>query len=320
MDSSRYPCKDDVRRYAVEQCGFDACGFAAAGPVSDEAIEAYRRWIARGRNFSMPYLEKYADIRDNPARLLEGAHTIIVTALNYYPAEHQNPDAPQFAYYAYGRDYHEVVRERLQRLADFIGPGAACRICVDTAPLRERYWAQQAGIGFVGRNNQLILPGKGSWFFLGEIVTTADYSPDNPCTDNCGDCRLCVKACPGHALPGDYGAVDASRCISCFTIEHRGALPANAARCLGRRVYGCDECQHACPYNRNATPTHVVEFTPSAEFLSLSADSLARMTEDDFRRVFRHSAVRRTKLTGLSRNFDAIRRNFDILPPKQGSY
>ena len=143
---------------------------------------------------------------------------------------------------------------------------ASCRVCVDTAPVRERYWAQQAGIGFVGRNNQLILPGRGSYFFLGEIVTDLQVEPDKPCGASCGDCRLCVDACPAAALPGDYGALDARRCISCITIEYRGDFTLEKAAVLGNRVYGCDECQKACPHNRFARPSKTMEFLPSPEF------------------------------------------------------
>jgi len=299
--------KDDIRKLAREQ-GFSACGFARAEPVKKEAVLAYRQWIDGGLNFSMHYMENYQAVRDNPTLLLDDARTVISFALNYYPEKLQPSTAPQFSYYAYGRDYHDVVRDRLRIVAGEITArtGCRCRVCVDTAPIRERYWAQQAGIGFIGRNNQLIIPGKGSYFFLGEIVTTLSLQPDKPCSANCGTCRRCIDACPANALPGNYGALDARRCLSCLTIEHRGELPEKMAEKLGNRVYGCDACQQACPHNSHATPTAVEEFTPSEEFLHISYESMGKMTEDDYRRIFRRSAVKRAKYSGLMRNYASI--------------
>ena len=257
----------------------------------------------------MDWAARYLDVRDNPQLLLEGARSVIMVAMNYYPARFQNPDAPQFAYYAYGRDYHEVMRDRLHQLSAYIkeiaGDGVATRCCVDTAPLRERYWAVQAGIGFTGRNNTLIIPGKGSFFFLGGIVTTLDLHPDEPCRLTCGDCKACERACPGGALK-DGMPVDASRCLSCLTIEHRGPLPQWVVVALGNRVYGCDECQRVCPHNSNATPCTAPEFQPSPEFLNLTAEQILGMDQQEFSRVFSHSAVKRAKLDGLQRNAESL--------------
>ncbi len=256
----------------------------------------------------MDYMERYDDIRANPSLLLPEAKTVISLALNYYPKVLQPADAPQFSYYAYGEDYHDVARRRMKPLADFICKeyGGECRLCVDTAPLRERYWAQQAGIGFLGRNNQLILPGKGSYFFLCELLTTASIAPDTPCLLRCGNCHRCVDACPVGALPPDYGCLDARRCISCQTIESRLPLPPGIARKLDRRMYGCDACQQACPHNAHPIPTAIEEFAPSEEFLAISDESMTRLSIDDFRRLFRHSAVKRAKYEGLMRNFAAL--------------
>lgn len=292
----------------ARELDLDACGIAQSGPVSEAAAARYRQWIASGGNGCMDYAARYLDVRDNPALLLDGARSIIVVAMNYYPARLQREDAPQFAYYAYGRDYHEVMRDRLQRLAAYIKqlvPDAETRCCVDTAPLRERYWAVQAGVGFVGRNNALIIPGKGSFFFLGAIVTTAELAPDSPCTLTCGDCGACERACPGGALKQGR-PVDATRCLSCLTIEYRGELPQWTREALGNRVYGCDECQRVCPHNRNAVPTTVPELQPSEAFLNLSAADIAQMDQAAFSRLFSHSAVKRTKLAGLQRNLRHI--------------
>ncbi|MGN0232480.1 MAG: tRNA epoxyqueuosine(34) reductase QueG [Muribaculaceae bacterium] len=292
--------KNAIRSYSAS-LGFDACGFARAEEISAEEQIRYTNWIVDNRNGSLQYMERYADVRANPQKLLEGARTVIATAMNYYPSRFQPSDAPQFAYYAYGRDYHEVVRTRLWALAAFIkeAHGGDFRVCVDTAPLRERYWAQQAGIGFVGRNNQLILPGRGSYFFLGFIITTVELPADEPCRLSCDGCGRCVAQCPAHALDNE-GAVDARRCLSCLSIEYRGELPPNLS--LGPRVYGCDTCQQVCPHNRDAVGSCIDDFAPSNDFLALNHDAIAQMSPGEFRRMFRHSAVSRVSLEMLKRN------------------
>lgn len=322
-----FPQLDGIMRSA----GAIAWGVAAAVPVDDEAWERRNRWIAGGCNAGMDYLDRYPDVRRDPRNLLEGARSIIVGAFSYYPSQRQHPSAPQFAWYAYGRDYHEVLRTRLQQAADTIAamrPGATFRICVDTAPVMERYWAVKAGVGFIGRNAQLIVPGYGSACFLGEIVTDIPLTPSAPCTLACPDgCDLCIRACPGHALsqnltavrppsgsttdvaitesPRPYATVDARRCLSYLTIEHRGPLPEGAPH-PGRRIYGCDTCQTVCPFNRHSQPTAIPEFAPSPALLSITDADIAALTPEAFSTLFRHSAIKRAKLAGLLRNLAAI--------------
>ncbi len=299
---SRDDVREMVRRKAIE-LGFDACGFARAEVVEQWAVEQYDEWIASGKNDCMDYAARYRDVRNDPRLLLDGAKTVISVALNYLPAVRQRLEVPQFALYAYGQDYHEVVKGMLYQLAAFIEQETGCksRPCTDTAPLRERYWARRAGLGFIGRNNTLIIPGHGSFFFLGELVTTLEVEPDEPCALTCGDCRRCEVACPGGALQGG-SALDARRCLSCQLIERRGGLPDWVAKVAGNRVYGCDTCQLVCPHNRNALPTAVDAFQPTDEFLSLSRQDIVAMSPSRFRHLFAHSAVRRTRLDGLSRN------------------
>jgi epoxyqueuosine reductase len=291
--------------------GFDACGFAAAEPVDDEAVARYDRWIELGHNGCMEWAAKHRDLRRDPSMLLEGAKTVISLALNYYPTRFQPTDAMRVAYYAYGRDYHEVLREKLTALAAYIEQvtGCATRPCVDSAPIRERYWAQQAGIGFIGRNNCLIIPGKGSYFFLGEIVTTAQLPPDEPCTMTCGDCGKCIQACPSGALL-DEGAADASRCLSCLLIEnHSEQLPEWVDDVVDNRVVGCDECQLCCPHNAHAAATTVEDFAPTDAVMTLTRDRIRQMTSGEFKRTFAHSAISRLRHKTLKRNADLHNEN-----------
>ena len=222
-----------IKHFAL-QLGFDACGIARVDRVDDEALERYHEWLASGKNGCMGWAHNHQEIRENPEMLLEGARSVIVVAMNYYPQVFQSKDAPQFAYYAYGRDYHEVMKQRLWKLGEAIErkTGHKSRACVDSAPLRERYWAQRAGVGFTGWNNQLIIPSKGSYFFLGVLVTTLELDPDEPCLEQCLQCRACEKACPSGALHCGE-TVDARRCLSCLTIEHKGDfIPEQAACCF----------------------------------------------------------------------------------------
>ena len=252
----------------------------------------------------MQWATGHRDLRLDPSLLLDGAQTVISLALNYYPARFQPPEALRVAYYAYGRDYHEVLREKLTELAHFIEEITHCatRPCVDSAPIRERYWAQQAGIGYVGRNNCLILPGKGSFFFLGEIVTTAQLPPDEPCVMTCGDCGKCIASCPTGAL-SENGAVDASRCLSCLLIEnHDDELPAWVGDVIGNRVVGCDDCQLCCPHNAHAVATTIEDFSPTEAVMTLTRERILQMTGGEFKRTFAHSAISRLRHKTLRRN------------------
>lgn len=291
--------REQVRRIATES-GFSRCGFAVAAPVDAAAVKAFDDWIAAGKHGCLSYLEKYRDVRNDPRLLLDGAATIIAVALNYLPREKQQPQYPQIAYYAYGDDYHEVVRNRLAPVVDYLATlGASARICVDTAPLRERYWAQQAGLGFIGMNNQLIIPSLGSYHFLGFVITTAALQPDEPCISPCISCRRCLIYCPTKAI-SDHGAIDARRCLSCLTIEHRGEIPEGIS--LGNRLYGCDTCQKACPHNIYAPTTEIPEFTPIPERLTLTVNDILEMDQERYAALFRHSAIKRAKLAALHRN------------------
>lgn len=297
----------------AEALGFSACGMARAVPVDEEEAARFDRWIADGCQAGMQYMENHRQIRLDPDGLVPGARTIISVALNYYPARLRDPRELHIAYYAYGKDYHKVVKEKLRTLwqaciETLPGPAPEARIFTDSAPLLERYWAWKAGLGWIGKNSCLILPGKGSFFFLGEIVTTAEMDHyDTPLPGRCGRCTRCLDACPTGALEAPC-RLNATKCLSYLTIEHRGELPPDTP--LGNRLYGCDSCQMACPWNRFARPTTVEAFHPSEALLSLKKEQLATLTEAEYNRIFAQSAVKRAKYEGLCRTIDHLTRTY----------
>lgn len=282
--------------------GAVAAGFADSAPIPPADVDSYRRWLASGCNASMEYLEKYPEVRANPALLLDGAQSILSLAFSYY--QPGAPRSPLFADYALGDDYHTALRARLEPLAAWMRrlvPGSETRICIDTAPLRERLIAVRAGIGFIGLNNQLITP-VGSRVFLAEILWTARVAPSRPCTQTCMECRRCIDACPGRALIGD-GTLDARRCLSYLTIEHRGDLPADLR--LKTRIYGCDICQDVCPHNRMAGASVIPPLQPRKTVLDLTLDQILSLTPGTYAATFRNSAIKRVKLPNLQRNAKA---------------
>ena len=294
----------------AKELGFDACGIAEVASADTEVL-FFDRWIAEGCHAGMKYMENYRDIRLNPAGLVEGARSVISVALNYYPAQKQSPDSPRISYYAYGKDYHIVVKDKLRQLWVYItslvpvldSTLPVARFFTDSAPILERYWAWKAGLGWIGKNTNLIIPGKGSFFFLGEIVTTLELDYDTPQKNRCGTCRRCLDSCPTGALERP-GHLNANKCISYLTIEHKGDIPSEQASRLGDRLYGCDTCQEVCPWNRFASPTREVAFSPSPAFLSLKKEDLRCFTRDDYNRIFAGSAVKRAKYEGLIRTIN----------------
>lgn len=289
--------------------GFEACGIAEAATADTEVL-FLDRWLATGCQAGMQYMENYRNIRLNPNGLVEGARSVISVALNYYPAELRRPELPHIAYYAYGEDYHTVVKDKLRLLWQFIveriPTAAEARVFTDSAPLLERYWAWKAGLGWIGKNTNLIIPGKGSFFFLGEIVTTLELEYDAPQADRCGHCTRCLDACPTAALEPPRH-LDARKCLSYLTIEHKGEMPEELASRLGNRLYGCDTCQIVCPWNRFARPTTIAAFHPSPALLSLEKDTLRTLTREEYNRIFAHSAVKRAKYEGLLRTIKQLK-------------
>ena len=292
-----------VREEAL-RLGFSACGFAKAEPVSEEVAATLDRWTEMGYHAEMGYMERNRDLRLDPTLLVPGCRTLIVVALNYYPKQVLPREGYQIAYYAYGKDYHRVVKDKLHQLLAYIktlAPEVEGRAFCDTAPLLERYWAVKAGLGFVGLNRQLIIPGKGSYFFLGVLAVNMDLeSEPHDMPLSCGGCKRCLLACPTGALTRD--GIDCRRCLSYLTIEHRGPIPEEMAHKLGRRIYGCDTCQQVCPHNKNAESTEETAFDMSAEVAALTSEDWRAMSAERYKALFKHSAMERAGYEGLKRN------------------
>ena len=299
-------------RQRIEQealrLGFAACGFAVAEPVNDAVAQTVDQWIDMGYHAGMGYMERNRHLRIDPTQLVPGCKTLIVVALNYYPKQLIPNEEYQIAYYAYGKDYHRVVKDKLHQLLAYIksiAPNVEGRAFCDTAPLLERYWAVKAGLGFVGRNRTLIIPGKGSYFFLGVLAVDVELQGttyDGPLS--CGDCKRCFMACPTGALTVE--GIDCRRCLSYLTIEHRGEIPDEYGKKMENRIYGCDSCQRACPHNRNAEPTSETALAMPDEVASLTREEWNRLTPERYRMLFKNSAIERAGYGGLMRNVSCL--------------
>lgn len=284
--------------------GFDACGIAKAQAVEPGITAMYTLWTEQGRHATMQYLERNCDKRFNPTLLVDGCTSIISVALNYTPQQ----DICGIADYAQGKDYHKIVKDRLYLLLRSIN--SICKVqgraFCDSAPVLERYWATKAGIGYIGRNRQLIIPGRGSKFFLGELLVDIELCYDTPQQRNlCGNCRKCIDNCPANAL-SDTG-LDAGKCLSYLTIEHRSPLPENTGEKMGNCFYGCDRCQAVCPHNRFAKPNTTPELQPSETLLMMTEEKWQSLTKEEYDTLFAGSAVQRCGYEQLMRNITAIK-------------
>ena len=295
--------KQEALRLGFSSCGICRPDFAGqyAGFLKD--------WLEKGFHGEMSYMERNLDKRLDPRLLVDNVKSIVITALNYYPSQKQHPEAAQVSYYAYGKDYHTVIKQKLKALYDFIEREISPvngRIFCDSAPFAEKFHAVKAGMGWVGKNTQLILPGKGSFFVLGSILLDIPLEYDELTLPNrCGDCTKCIDACPTKALVAP-GKLDATRCLSYLSIEYKGELPdfykENAENC----VYGCDICNSVCPWNRYAQGNETEEFQPSEQLLNLSAEKIMQMDEADFDKMFFASPIHRIGLKQLQRNVGRI--------------
>lgn len=286
--------------------GFSACGITSANLSTNR--EHLSRWLDKGYQADMAYLENNFDKRCNPQLLVEDARSVICVALNYYPQKKLRDDQLQFAYYAYGKDYHDIMKEKLNSLLTYIDTeliSVKGRVFCDTAPVLERYWAQQAGLGWTGKNTLLIIPHAGSYFFLGELIIDAELAYDSPAVNRCGNCTRCLDACPTKALESPY-LLNANKCLSYLTIENKGEIEKEYASKMGNYIYGCDRCQKACPWNRFATPNTIDELQPSEAFMNMTPQNWEKLSIEEYRTLFKGSAVKRAKYEGLMRNIKAI--------------
>ena len=369
---------DKIKTEAL-RLGFSVCGIAKAEAVDEATARQYRQWIESGRQAEMHYMENHLDKRLDPRLLMDGLKTIVCVALNYCPARRLPDGEYQIADYALGKDYHDIVKQKLHQLAQTIlapftshlsslspleglgepshpspispleglgeashpSPSPSYRAFSDSAPVLERYWAARAGLGWIGRNRQLIIPphhpsleashqhlspiaptvpslirripsalhhpSGGSKFFLGELFLNieADYY-DSPMKSRCGNCSKCLESCPTGAIKADEPCLDASRCLSYLTIENRNDIPEELARKMGDTIYGCDRCQQACPWNRFAQPTSEPLLQPSSALLAMNRDRWHQLSPEEYQQLFKGSAVKRAKYEGLIRNIRAV--------------
>jgi epoxyqueuosine reductase len=272
-------------------------------------LQHLHKWLEQGYHGTMEWMGKDPTRRSDPTKVLQGCQSLICVGINYsseFLAD-EKPGNGRIARYAWGQDYHKIFKTKLKQLEKKIqelAPQAVTRCYVDTGPIMEKAWAQQAGIGWIGKHSNLVSPQFGSWLLLGEILTTLELDPDDPGTDLCGSCSLCIQACPTNAIPEPY-VVDATQCISYLTIEFRGTeedISEELQRKIGNRIFGCDDCIDICPFNHNAQPTQEAAFLPQSSTLSPNLDTLSQLTAESFNQLFSQSPVRRAKLQGFLRN------------------
>jgi epoxyqueuosine reductase len=298
--------------------GFDAVGIAELPQrlSSDRLLDRLQEWLRRGYHGTMTWMARNPARRTDPQVVLPGCRSIIVVGMNYDTGHRavEGPGHGRIARYAWGKDYHRVLGERLALLETKLhnlAPGSATKSYVDTGPLMEKAWAQQAGLGWIGKHSNLVSSDYGSWLVLGEILTTLELPPDEPATDLCGSCSLCIHACPTEAIVEPY-IVDATRCISYWTIEFRGTrngIPDDVAARMGNRIFGCDDCLDVCPFNLRGEPTKQTAFSPTQATLAPRLDILAGLDQVSFGERFHHSSVRRATLAGLQRNVAIAQEN-----------
>lgn len=299
--------KELIKQKATE-LGFSACGISKADFLEEEESRL-TTWIHEGNHADMEYLAKNTDLRLDPRLLVDGAKSVISLAYNYYQEIRQPENAPSIALYAWGEDYHLVVKDKLNQLFSYIQcliKDVNGRCFTDSAPVMERVWAQRAGIAFIGKNGLAILPGKGSYFFLGEIILDAKLEYDNVSLANkCGSCTRCIDSCPTNAIIAS-GKIDARKCISYLTIENKGSIDELNKAKLHNTIFGCDICQQVCPWNRFASSHSEPRFIPSEELLQMKKEDWLGLDEDKFRSLFRKSSVKRSKFKGLMRNINFL--------------
>jgi epoxyqueuosine reductase len=302
-----YPSKAAWIKQEAQDLGFLSCGIAEATFLEEEAPRL-EQWLKAGHHGTMHYMERHFDKRLDPRKLVPGARSVISLLYNYYtPQLQSDPEAPKISKYAYGTDYHFVLKKKLKRLFQRLQERFGAiqgRVFVDSAPVMDKAWAVKSGLGWLGKNTNVIAPKKGSFFFICEIITDLELEYDAPITDHCGTCTACIDACPTGAL-SPY-QIDGSKCISYFTIELKDALPPAMQDQMDHWMFGCDVCQNVCPWNRFSQPHQEPQFAPHPDLLSMTHADWVELTRETFDKVFKSSAVKRTKFEGLKRNISFI--------------
>ena len=299
--------KESVRALLLRS-GAVAAGFAAASSVGEEVIADMEEWVRGGNNAGMDYLARHTQLKKDPGNTLPGVCTVISLAFSFNPSAERDASLPVIASYALGDDYHDVLRKRLAPIVESLrlDMGGDWRICIDSAPIAERYWAVRAGIGYIGRNGMVIVEPYGSRVFLAEVLTSIPFPPDKPASGNCRGCGRCVEVCPGNALSPD-GKVDCRRCLSYLTIEHRGEWLPEMMETMhtpaGKTtLFGCDRCVSVCPHNLTSPPSRIEEFALRESYSMLTASRAASLKREEFTPLFKGSAIKRTKYDGFLRN------------------
>ncbi len=285
-----------------------SCGISKAEFLHEEAPRL-EKWLKKNMHGEMKYMENYFDKRLDPTRLVEDAKSVISLSYNYYPKNFQNNDLTKVSKYAYGKDYHHVIRDKLKLLLEFIKEEIGDvygRVFVDSAPILEKAWAEKSGIGWIGKNSNLITKQVGSFYFLAELIIDIELDYDSKEFDHCGDCTACIDACPTEAIVEPY-VVDGSKCISYFTIELKDNIPNDYKGKFDNWVFGCDICQDVCPWNKFSKPHSEPLFDPKSEFVDMSKDEWYEITEETFNKVFDYSALKRAGYNGLKRNLNFIK-------------
>lgn len=306
MDRSAY---SELIKAEAKRLGFLSCGISEATFLEEEAprLEA---WLKNGMHGQMGYMERHFDKRLDPRKLVPGARSVISLLYNYFPAAQQREESYKISKYAYGEDYHFVVKDKLRLLMDFIQDEIGevhGRAFVDSAPVLDKAWAARSGLGWIGKNANLLSKKAGSFFFIAELIVDLDLAEDLPTTDHCGSCTACIDACPTQAIVRPY-VVDGSRCISYFTIELKDEIPNEVRGHFDDWMFGCDICQDVCPWNRFSRPHQEPRFEPKPELLEYGKRDWEELTEEVFQKVFRKSAVKRTKFQGLKRNIAFLKK------------
>ena len=292
----------------AKRLGFLSCGISKADFLEEEA-HRLETWLTNNMHGEMGYMENHFDKRLDPRLLVDGAKSVISLLLNYYPAETQRADTYKISKYAYGNDYHHVIKSKLKELQNFITSEigeVSGRAFVDSAPVLDKAWAAKSGLGWMGKHSNLLTKEVGSFYFIAELIVDLDLEYDTPVTDHCGTCTACIDACPTEAIIDPY-VVDGSKCISYFTIELKNEIPNEFQGKFDDWAFGCDICQDVCPWNKFSKPHREPLFHPHPDLLSMTKKDWHEITEDVFKKVFQKSAVKRTKFSGLKRNIEFLK-------------